>query len=61
MPDRDKLLAAQQSLAEMTVRVLEDADLRARLVSCGRERLEGRFSVETMAEAMKGHYLRAAT
>jgi glycosyltransferase involved in cell wall biosynthesis len=48
------------ALADALVRVVEDADLRASLVHCGRQRLEGRFSVETMVEAMKAHYLRAA-
>ena len=48
------------ALADALVRVLEDDGLRAKLVSCGRERLEGQFSVETMVEAMKSHYLRAA-
>ena len=48
------------ALADALVRVLDDAALRARLVGCGRERLEGRFSVETMVEAMKAQYLRAA-
>jgi len=47
-------------LADALVQVLDDAALRARLVRCGRERLEGRFSVDTMVEEMKGHYLRAA-
>ena len=49
------------ALADALVRVLEDAALRARLVACGRERLEGRFSVETMVEAMKERYVQAAT
>ena len=48
------------ALADALVRVLDDAALRARLVNCGRERLQGQFSVDTMVEAMKGHYLRAA-
>jgi glycosyltransferase involved in cell wall biosynthesis len=49
------------ALADGLVRVLDDANLRARLVECGRQRLEGRFSVETMVEAMKSHYLQAAS
>ena len=48
------------ALADALVRVLDDAALRAKLVSCGRERLEGRFSVDTMVEAMKAQYVRAA-
>jgi glycosyltransferase involved in cell wall biosynthesis len=48
------------ALAEALVRVLEDADLRSALVRCGRERLEGRFSVETMVEAMKERYRETA-
>ena len=48
------------ALADAVVRVLEDAALREQLVGCGRERLEGRFSVDTMVEAMKAQYLRAA-
>jgi glycosyltransferase involved in cell wall biosynthesis len=48
------------ALADALVRVLDDAGLRARLVGCGRQRLEGRFSVETMVEAMKEHYRQAA-
>ncbi|MEK6274220.1 MAG: glycosyltransferase family 4 protein [Actinomycetota bacterium] len=48
------------ALADALVRVLEDDGLRAGLVRCGRERLEGRFSVEAMVEAMKEHYRQAA-
>ena len=44
------------ALADALVRVLEDAGLRERLVGCGRKRLESRFSVETMVEAMKERY-----
>jgi glycosyltransferase involved in cell wall biosynthesis len=48
------------ALADALVRVLEDPRLRERLVGCGRERLEGQFSLETMVEAMKEHYRQAA-
>jgi glycosyltransferase involved in cell wall biosynthesis len=48
------------ALADALLRVLDDAGLRARLVGCGRERLEGRFSAETMVDAMKERYRQAA-
>ncbi len=48
------------ALADALVRVLEDDGLRETLVRCGRKRLQGRFSVEQMVEAMKERY-RAAT
>ena len=40
--------------------VLEDAGVRERLVECGRERVEGRFSLERMVAGMKDEYRRAA-
>jgi glycosyltransferase involved in cell wall biosynthesis len=51
--DRDALAAA-------IVRVLEDSSLRARLVGCGRSRLEGRFSLDQMVAGLKDEYRAAA-
>jgi len=48
------------ALTAALLQVLDDAGLRARLVDCGRKRLEGRFSAETMVETMKERYRLAA-
>ena len=48
------------ALADAIVRVLDDSALRARLVECGRSRLEGRFSLAEMVGRMKDEYRAAA-
>jgi glycosyltransferase involved in cell wall biosynthesis len=48
------------ALARAIVRVLDDGALGARLVGCGRSRLEGRFSLAQMVARMKDEYRAAA-
>lgn len=50
----------RDALAGAIVRVLEDRSLRARLVGCGRSRLEGRFSLDEMVAGLKHEYRAAA-
>ena len=48
------------ALGDALVCVLEDSDVRSRLVECGRARLEGRFSLDGMVARMKDEYRAAA-
>jgi glycosyltransferase involved in cell wall biosynthesis len=50
----------RSALAEAIVEAVENDGLRARLVECGRSRLEGRFSLAEMVARMKDEYRAAA-
>jgi glycosyltransferase involved in cell wall biosynthesis len=50
----------RDALAGAIVRVLDDRSLRARLVQCGRSRVNGRFSLDQMVAGLKDEYQAAA-